>query len=251
MDKPTEATHWQLQLPLAFSPEDHILPGVRYGRPDELLSPAYWAMRCTSFDASKTDSLSRHITLAEEVGFCLLGGFGVTMELATAFFERLKSEGAFECTAPLQEEALLRLLLEPASVDGRPSRYRFPRQRASRISKAMNSLKSIDIGVDDPVVLRDQLQAIDGIGPKTASWIARNWLGTDHVAILDIHVLRAGWAINLFDKNCRLPRDYFALERQFIMFAELLHVRASVLDAVIWSDMRKFGSRLVKSSGIA
>ena len=43
-----------------------------------------------------------------------------------------------------------------------------------------------------PVALRDWLLAIPGIGPKTASWIVRNRTGSSAVAIIDVHILRAG-----------------------------------------------------------
>ncbi|MDZ3993341.1 hypothetical protein PspTeo4_24872 [Pseudomonas sp. Teo4] len=44
--------------------------------------------------------------------------------------------------------------------------------------------------------LRDWLLELPGIGYKTASWVARNWLDADDVAILDIHILRAGaWQV--------------------------------------------------------
>jgi thermostable 8-oxoguanine DNA glycosylase len=80
--------------------------------------------------------------------------------------------------------------------------------------------------------------AIPGIGPKTASWIVRNWTGTDEVAILDVHVIRAGQLIGLFPKHIRLPRDYSALEARFLEFSHALKVRASLLDAIIWREMR-------------
>lgn len=86
---------------------------------------------------------------------------------------------------------------------------------------------------------RDDLMEIPGIGPKTASWIARNWLGSDEVAILDIHIIRAGVLIGLFDSRQSVPRDYKAMEERFLTFARALDVRPSLLDAVMWREMRK------------
>lgn len=162
-------------------------------------------------------------------------------------FDRLKSEGVFQTQNPISEKTVLRLLDEPAQVNGRPHRYRFPNQRARRISKAMQELTQIELATDKPVTFRNQIQSLEGVGPKTASWIARNWLDTDEIAILDIHVLRAGWIIRLFEKDCRLPTQYEELERRFLFFSNELQVRASVLDAVMWSDMRNFGSRLARN----
>ena len=228
----------------AISPDFEIVSGVRYGRADELLSPAYWHWRCSEGLDPSEDFVNRGGTLREEVGFCLLGGFGITMEANKAFYERLRSVGAFAGSRNFTQEEIELLLREPASVNGRQQRYRFPNQRSRRISEAMGNLDYIDLKNPTAVALRSQLLRIEGIGPKTASWIARNWFGADDVAIIDIHVLRAGWLIGLFDRASKLPKDYSQLELRFLEFASALGIRASILDAVIWSDMRIFGSRL-------
>ena len=189
-----------------------------------MLTPAYWVMRCATADSTEIDFVNRHGTLEEEIGFCILGGFGVTFEVASAFFERLRANGAFESGAVVPETALLAMLNEPSVVRGRPHRYRFPAQRARRIHRAMADLTEMDLNECDPIQFRKQLQVLNGVGPKTASWITRNWLDTDAVAILDIHILQAGWWLGLFGKNCHLPRDYMELETQFLKFARTLRV---------------------------
>lgn len=238
----------QCPLLLPFQPDDEVVPGVRFGREDELLTPAYWAMRCATAHRGEVDFVNRHGTLEEEIGFCLLGGFGVTLEVATAFFERLRFLGAFQSGSVIPEATVLAMLNEPTVVRGRPHRYRFPVQRARRIHRAMVDLTGLELNETEPIQFRDQLQALNGVGPKTASWITRNWLDTDSIAILDIHVLRAGWWLKLFDRNCCLPRDYLDLESRFLRFAESLLVRASVLDSVMWHDMRTFGSKLARAN---
>ena len=85
--------------------------------------------------------------------------------------------------------------------------------------------------------VRDWLLALPGIGYKTASWIARNWLDADDVAILDIHVLRAGALAGFFERELTVERDYLQLEDQFLKFSRAIGVRASELDAVIWLEM--------------
>lgn len=238
----------EYRLLALFHPDDEVMRGVRFGREDELLTPAYWAMRCATADPVEIDFVNRHGTLEEEIGFCLLGGYGVTLEVARAFFERLRANGAFEIGAVVSEGALLAMLNEPTAVRGRPHRYRFPAQRSRRIHRTMADLKRLEFDEADPIRFRDQIQTLEGVGPKTASWIARNWLDTDSIAILDIHVLQAGWWLKLFDRNCRLPRDYLELESRFLSFAKNLHVRASVLDSVMWHDMRTFGSNLARAT---
>ena len=236
----------QYRLVAPSHPDDEVMPGMRFGREDELLTPAYWAMRCATADPADIDFINHHGTLEEEIGFCLLGGFGVTLEVATVFFERLRTSGAFERGTVLPEADLFAMLNAPATLRGRPHRYRFPTQRARRLHHAMADLEQMEFDEADPIRFREQIQSLEGVGPKTASWIARNWLDTDLVAILDIHILRAGWLLELFDKNCRLPRDYLDLESRFLCFAKNLHVRTSVLDSVMWYDMRTFGSNLMR-----
>ena len=245
---PQQPSEPALQRGLAtiFLPEDQVLPGVRFGRPDELLTPAYWVMRCANAGEHDWDFVSKGGSLEEEVGFCLLGGYGVTVEVACAFFERLRKNGVFQPSARFGETEILHMLLKPADVQGRQVRYRFPQQRARRLHLAMHDLSTMELSFEDAKIFRNQIQSLEGVGPKTASWIARNWLGSDCVAILDIHVLRAGWIIGLFKRDYHLPKDYFALEDIFLRFSKEINVRASVLDAVIWSDMRKYGSRLYR-----
>lgn len=231
-----------------YMPDEEVVSGVLYGSPDQLLSPAYWVKRCKEGEKISYDFISRESTLFEEVGFCLLGGFGVKLEICEAFYNFLQKEGTFIPDKEFTEEQLFELLNTQIKILGKPHRYRFPRQRARRIHLAMKKLRKLNLDTSNDRVFRDQIQSLEGIGYKTASWIARNWLGSERVAILDIHVLRAGRKINLFKKDYNLPKDYLYLENRFLDFANAIEVRASVLDAVIWTDMRNFGSRLVLSA---
>jgi thermostable 8-oxoguanine DNA glycosylase len=223
--------------------------GAPYGREDQLLTPAYWKWRCKVGQAEGHDYVSRSSSLREEVGFCLLGGFGVKMELNDAFFRHLQSNEVFE-GGHICEESIFELLNQRIEVQGRLKKYRFPRQKAKRIADAMSMLEVDKLTALPDKEFRDAICKLPGIGPKTASWIARNWKGADNVAILDIHVLRAGHFIGIFDRKAQLPRDYYDLEAQFLSFADLLDVPPSILDAVMWSDMRIFGSTLVNQSGV-
>lgn len=49
--------------------------------------------------------------------------------------------------------------------------------------------------------------------------------------------------MRVFPEEFSLPRDYEALEARFLSFSKALNVRPSVLDAVIWSEIRKTQSR--------
>ncbi|WP_372992117.1 hypothetical protein [Sulfitobacter sp.] len=232
-----------------LSEEMEVFPGVPFGRQDQLLSAAYWQWRCGIGEEENHDYVSRGGTLRDEVAFCLLGGYGIKLEANEAFFQHLKGHGIFDTGVTASEEDIFKLLSDTIPVVGRPQRYRFPRQKAGRLVAALNMIDQISDTTMSDLSFRAALNEIPGIGPKTASWITRNWLGSDNVAILDVHVLRAGCFLGIFDDAAHLPRHYLKLESNFLQFAEAINVRASVLDAVMWLDMRMFGSRLVSQNG--
>lgn len=81
-------------------PEAHeeLLPGVLWGDPWTLFTPAYWLAQAWMTQADRT-AVSRYYTkgdLVNELGFCMLGGFGITAELATAAFVRCRDAGLFD-----------------------------------------------------------------------------------------------------------------------------------------------------------
>lgn len=221
--------------------ETVAVPGVAWGRPDSVNTPAYWAVRCR-WDGDAVPSYSANgSTLVEEIGFCILGGFGVRFEVADAAFRRLRACGVFEPGDGTAEAEIRALLVEPLDVGGRSIRYRFPNQRSSRIARMRERIACLDLDRIPALALRDALMEFDGIGPKTASWIVRNHLDSDDVAILDVHVIRACRAMKVFDAAVKLPRDYAALETRFLALASAIGVRASVLDSVMWSEVRGWG----------
>lgn len=222
-----------------FGPEDEVVPGVRYGRQEWVPTPAFWAAMADLEGDEVDDYVSAKGTpLAEDLAFCLLGGFGVKMELNRAAWERLDEAGSLRADNVPSPAEFESLLSEPLLVGGRLQKYRFPRQRAGRLHTALNSIRDTPPNTSNPVSFRNRMMELPGIGPKTASWIVRNHVGSDEVAILDVHVLRAGTMIGLFPETYRLPRDYEALERKFLNFAQALQIKASVLDAIMWREMR-------------
>ena len=106
------------------------------------------------------------------------------------------------------------------------------------------ALRFLDFGSipDTPRDIRDWLVDAPGVGPKTASWIVRNRFACDEVAIIDIHIRRAGEAAGVFDRRWRVERDYPKYEALFLAWAEHGGVRASILDACIWSELASLGS---------
>ncbi len=219
--------------------DTEIVPGVLWGSPEHFNTPAYWAVRC-QWEEQNPDYVTGNHDILREVAFCLLGGFGIKYEVNSAAFSRLDQKGFFSTDPKCHSEVAVReWLLEPLSVNDRQIRYRFPNQRARRLAKMREQLSDARLNGLSPSALRQELMGIEGIGPKTASWIVRNCLGSDEVAIIDIHLIRACQQMRLFPKDLSLPRDYPALESRFLRFSEALQVRPSILDAVIWSEVRK------------
>lgn len=224
----------RLELP---SPDEHVLPGIRWGAFDELLTPAYWRGQAWQHERLGTyRDLRLGRTLAEELAACLLGGFGMKAEFGLAAYARLRDRGLLDGTPT---EGLLECnLAEPFAIRGHTRRYRFPRQKARYLAGCLRLLSHFTEPQDD-VVLRDRLAEFPGIGLKTASWIVRNYRGSNRVAVIDVHILRAGRHIGLFPPESTPHRHYCNLERAFIRFATALDAGAGTLDGLIWDYMRR------------
>ncbi|THJ30900.1 8-oxoguanine DNA glycosylase [Lampropedia aestuarii] len=225
---------FKLELPPA---NIEILAGVRWGAIDAFPTPAYWLFQI--FERRLTGGPPNYKlgrTLAEELGACLLGGHGISADVGIAAYKRLKSEGIFELNADASEQRIFDLLLSPLDVFGRQVRYRFAAQKARYLSGGLELIHGAPVNCTGRV-LREWLVTLPGVGLKTASWIARNWMGADDVAILDIHILRFGQAIGLFDRSLKVERDYLKLEEQFLAFSAGMDTKPSELDAVIWHEM--------------
>lgn len=221
-----------VELPSA---DAFVVDGVPWGAVEAFPTPAYWQHQVLSRRlAGRPAAYKLGRTLAEELGACLLGGHGIPATVGIAAYERLRESRAFdECPSQAELEKRLR---EPLVVNGRQVRYRFAAQKAKYLAAALPVVR------DAPAPktgrqLRDWLLELPGVGPKTASWIARNWLDADDVAILDIHIMRVGQAMGIFPTNLTVERHYSALETRFLEFSKAIDVRASELDAVIWYEM--------------
>ena len=224
----------ELRLP---APEDFVVPGVRWGSFDELLTPAYW--RGQAWQHEMLGNYADHRlgrSLTEEVAACLLGGYGMPAELGLAAFIRLRDQGLLEHEpAPV---ALEEALTSPFVVHGRLRQYRFPRQKARHLSECLTKLSSFHEPKSD-LELRERLLDLPGIGLKTASWIVRNYRKSDSVAIIDVHILRAGRHIGIFRDDWLPQQHYRHLESGFLKFCKALGTSAAFLDGLIWDYMRR------------
>ena len=197
------------------APTDEVLPGVAWGRYDVLFTPAFWATRVWLLQRDKRFSSFRlGTTLREEAAACVLGGFGIPAEVGMAAFSRLRKLGLL--VSGTLEVEIQEALEQPLVVADRLIRYRFAKQRAERLAAILMQID--DLVFEDDKALRAELLRLPGVGPKTASWIVRNHLGSDRVAILDIHIVRACVAAKVFPRQVNLSRDYFDLEERFLKF---------------------------------
>lgn len=216
-----------------------IIPGVPVGRIEDVFSPAFWGQMARSAERGGFGGIRLGSDLVEEVAACLLGGFGMPAEMGLAAFDRLKERKLL--FPGVRQEVLEAALTEPfvdPPLNGR--RYRFPRQKARFLAASLDHLPSLCEQASD-IAFRDDLSSLPGVGLKTASWIVRNSRHSDEVAVLDVHIVRAGRYIGLFGPSMNPSRHYRAMEVRFIELARALKVRAADLDSAMWQVMRSIG----------
>jgi N-glycosylase/DNA lyase len=208
---------------------------VHWGHTWEHGTAAYW-LEAARRSARPEEPLRHQLTesLYDEVALCMLGGFGMPYELGLAAFEALRDDLLRHDPTP-SNSAIEKILLRPLSVGDSVRRYRFPHQRATRLSAALRHLHASDAPTD-PLEIRDWLTGAPGIGLKTASWIVRNRWPDAAVAILDVHVIRAGVRATVFPDGTRIASAYHRLEALFVAWAQVEEVRPADLDATIWAE---------------
>ena len=215
---------------------------VQWGRFDAFGSPAYWVNQAirgkyderVAVDARGTD-------LQAETIFCVLGGYGVTAESGRAAFQvvnQLLAHDPYPDADPI--EAVLREPL-PHGL----GRYRFPRQRASRIAGALHYLRD-NPPPTAPIDLRDYLLGITGVGPKTAAWIVRNVTGSADLAIIDVWIARALTYVGISRPEWKISQHYTQFEAAFLQYADYGDVQPGVLDLCIWEQARTAGHSFFK-----
>ena len=226
------------------SSDDHItldVGGVNWsvpwGRFDAFGTAAYWVNQAArgQYSARLVRSCHRADLLSETV-FCLLGGFGVTAESATAAHRAVRQLLAAR-PLPTAEE-ISNVLLRPMSNG--LGRYRFPHQRGERIAAALRKLRT-EAPPSDPQDLREYLLNFGGIGPKTAAWIVRNVTDSARVAIVDIWLDRALTHVGVFRPEWDLATHYYRYEEAFLQYAARGDVLPGALDLCVWEQARSVG----------
>ena len=185
-----------------------------------------------------------------ELLFCLLGGHGISYELALSATTVIARLRPFAETWDPDEirDAVANSLGEkqfaPTCKDGSLRRYRFPERKADTIVAAGAWLREtgpLEVAVmrhSDAKSRREFLCGCPGVGPKTASWLLRNLGWAEELAIIDVHVLRLLSDLGRIDETVRLPRDYDKVERVFLQLCEELQAPAAALDLFVWEWQR-------------
>lgn len=236
-----EGAYRFLELPDA---DEWLMPGVRWGSFEHALSPAFWVSQSWMMMGNPSSSsfqLGR--SLIDEVVICLLCGHGMPAEVGLAAADRIIEALRAQSGHTLPRQTIEALLLEPLIVRGRPTRYRFARRRAEYLAESLHGLTTIHEERLGDVELRDALNDLPGIGPKTASWIVRNRRASDDVAILDVHIVHACKIMGVFSENADPGRQYAKLEEQFLKFCTNSLSRASAIDATMWAVMRNLSKQ--------
>ena len=226
-----------LQIPSA---NEEVVPGVYWGQYTHFFTPAFWKVLSwvQQIDLAP-DCYKIGDNLLEEIAACLLGGYGIPSEVGIAAFHRIKETDILQNNH--SEDKIYKILSEPLNIGQRKIRYRFARQKAKYLNSALKKYFSGDVPQKD-IELRKWLMEINGIGYKTASWITRNWLDSDKVAIIDIHIQRAGLLMNLYSSKQSPAKDYLEMEKKFLDLSNGIQVKPSQLDVLIWQEMRFAGN---------
>jgi N-glycosylase/DNA lyase len=226
--------------------ESHeVLPGIKWGHMCELYTPAFWKYMYHHYHLPENENSHRLTSnILEEIIACLLGGYGIPSELGILAFKRLRDEELIRPHVSLRK--VNKALSTPFNCNGVKRRYRFHRQKARYIHQFLNRMDLNQMPVHDDLEFRSWLLTVKGIGPKTASWITRNWFKSERVAILDVHVLRAGRIAGFFSDTENVSQRYFDLECNYINFCKALEVLPSNMDAIIWSYMKKTNKLAIK-----
>lgn len=228
-----------------FIPDPHvkIFENITWGRFDEFFTPAFWSAQTWFFELQKDTALNYTLgnTFKEEVIACLLGGHGIPSEIGIAKFNQFIENQIFS-KSNISLKEIENIMCEPMLLNGKLVQYRFAKQKAKYIHDAFFKIDSINEKEKSDIELRNFLLTINGIGHKTASWIVRNFRDSNNVAIIDIHLYRAGLLLGIFNANEKIDKHYLKMEEKFLLFCQKLEIQASKLDAVIWRVMKKINT---------
>jgi thermostable 8-oxoguanine DNA glycosylase len=208
-----------------------------------------WRRFAADYEARTPAAPASECAVRQELVFCLLGGHGVSFELARSATDVVMTLCPFDpgwrptdLAAALQAE-LSAAKFDPRRRDGSLRRYRYPVRKAELVTAAVawvsvNGPLSIHLAeLPSEFERREWLCQCPGIGPKSASWFLRNTGAAKELAILDVHILRAMREAGRLGE-ASLPRDYAAVEALFREWCEELGASVFALDLFLWQWQR-------------
>lgn len=204
---------------------------------------SYWEVQYYLDDSSYND-YKLGSNLREEVVACLLGGYGLKAELGLLAFHRIKNLRLIREGVRLED--IEDAISAPFRWKGKEVHYRFSHQKSRYIFYFLQRSDIDELENLSGSRLRDKLMTIKGIGPKTASWIARNYSNCEDVAIVDIHIYRAGRLAGFVNPKWDMQKDYYKIEESFLDFCHSIHALPSKMDSIMWNQMKESNRRAIK-----
>ena len=217
--------------------------------PEQLWWAPVWERHAHRYELANDAARGGEASLRRELVFCLLGGHGVSFELATSATRKVLALRPFDedwTPASLRRRLELELStpqFEPVRRDGELRRYRFPARKAQLVADATHwvreqgSIRRRLVALEDEQARRDWLCRCPGVGMKTASWVLRNCGWAQHLAILDVHLVRALTEAGVISEP-QLPRDYLTVEDAYLQWAHRLGACPAALDLFLWEVQR-------------
>jgi N-glycosylase/DNA lyase len=195
-----------------------------------------------------------------EMTCCVLSS-QVPYDLSRAAAQRINDSGVLCLDGPRRpgvlRAKLAELLSTPLHVNGAYRRYRFPNSRADQIASGFctvyeefGSLGELLRCHSDARCARVWMVVhMPGVGPKQASMFLRNTAASYDLAVIDRHVLRYMYMVDL----CTSPESdvttidkYERCEIQLQRYASSMGYPVGLLDWAIWIVMRA-ASRINKA----
>ena len=219
------------------------LSEIDWKKAGQRFTKSFWEVQYYLADSSCFDyKLGSNIK--EEVVACLLGGYGFKAELGLLAFHRIKNMRLVRGDTRLEE--LENAISAPFRWNGKEVHYRFSHQKSKYIYWFLQRNDIDELEYLRGIRLRERLMTIKGIGLKTASWIARNYGNCEDVAIVDIHIYRAGRLAGFINPKWDMQKDYYKIEESFLDFCHSINALPSKMDSIMWNQMKESNRRAIE-----
>lgn len=220
-----------------------LLSDINWKEAGKRFTKSFWEVQYHLDDTTSCD-YKLGTNLKEEVVACLLGGYGFKAEIGLLAFHRIKNLRLIRTGVSLDE--IEDAISAPYRWSGKEVHYRFSHQKSKYIYWFLQRKDLDEFETLCGSKLRDKLLTIKGIGPKTASWIARNYGNCEDVAIIDIHIYRAGRLAGFVNPKWNVQKDYYKIEESFLDFCHSINALPSKMDSIMWNQMKESNKRAIE-----